>query len=213
MPSASARNAKSIPGRISNRRNSTVPPANTVGAIEAIIANVASAANGETTSRSFSRWFRRRTVSAARPATATASRGRIDVTGSKLLSFHHGHVVDPKGGFVPHEGDQDAEGDGNLRRGDCDDEDREDLPAEVVIVMPESDEIDVHRVEQQLQRHQHDQDVAPQQHARRSDHEQDRSEHDMPPERHHHPGSFRASTMAPTRAASRMTEATSNGRR
>src|SRR3954451_6134626 len=200
MPSASARKAKSIPGRISNRRKSTVPPANTVGAIEATIANMASAANGETTSRSFSRLFRRRTASAARPATATASSGRIDITGSKPLSFHHGHVVDLEGGLVPHEGDQDAEGDGNLRRGNRDDEDRKDLPAKVVVVMPESNEIDVDRIEQQLKRHQHDQNVAPEQQARRSNHEQDHSEHDIPPERHHHPGSFRASMMAPTRA-------------
>ena len=81
---------------------------------------MAIAANGETTSRSFSRLFRRRTARPARPATATASSGRIDITGSKPLSFHHGHVVDLEGGLVPHEGDQDAEGDGNLRDDVCD---------------------------------------------------------------------------------------------
>src|SRR5262252_9366531 len=114
MPSASARKAKSIPGRISNRRKSTVPPASTVGAIEATIANMANAATGETASRSFSRLFSRRTASAARPATATASSGRIDVTGSKPLSFQQVHVVNLEGGLVPHEGNQDAERDRNL---------------------------------------------------------------------------------------------------
>ncbi|EGE58070.1 hypothetical protein RHECNPAF_35000124 [Rhizobium etli CNPAF512] len=213
MPSASTRKAKSIPGRISNRRNSIVPPASTVGAIEATIANMAIAANGETTSRSFSRLFRRRIARAARPATATASSGRIDITGSKPLSFHHGHVVDLEGGLVPHKGDQDTEGDCNLRRGDCDDEDREDLPAEIIVVMPESDEVDVDRVEQKFQRHEHHQNIAPEQYARCSDHEQDHSEHNKPPERNHHSCSFRASTMAPTRAAKRITEAASNGRR
>ena len=57
------------------------------------------------------------------------------MTGSKPLTFHDGHLVDLEGGLVPHESDQDAERDGDLGRRDGDDEDGEDLPAEVVIVL------------------------------------------------------------------------------
>src|SRR5262245_56728317 len=127
MPSASTRKAKSIPGRTSNRLRSTVPPDSTVGAIEATIPNMMTAATGETRSLSFSRLVRRRIKKAARAGMAMAKSGRIDVTGSKPLSFHHRRIVDLECGFVPHKGDQDTKGDGNLCRGNGDDEDREDL--------------------------------------------------------------------------------------
>ena len=55
IPSASTRKAKSIPGRISNSRHSMVPPASTVGAIEATIPNMTTAAKGETHRGAFSR--------------------------------------------------------------------------------------------------------------------------------------------------------------
>src|SRR5207302_808262 len=72
--------------------------------------------------------------------------------------------------------------DDHLRRGDDDHHEGEDLPVLAVEEAPEGDEGEVDGVEHQLDRHEDDQRVAPDQHAQRADHEQRGAQPDQPGE-------------------------------
>ena len=79
-----------------------------------------------------------------------------------------------------------------------------------LVELPEGDQVDVDRVEDQLDRHQHQHAVPAGEHAVDADAEQDRAEEEELVDEHQ---SRLARTMAPIRAASRSTETTSNGTR
>src|SRR3982750_2006648 len=78
------------------------------------------------------------------------------------------------------ERDDEAEADGRLGGGDDDDEDREDLAGDgvqaplLLQVAREGDEVEVRRVQDQLDRHEDDDDVAARQHAGHADGEEQR---------------------------------------
>src|SRR4051794_182247 len=80
------------------------------------------------------------------------------------------------------ERDDDAEPDGGFGGGDDDDENREDLSGDGVLiarqlqVAREGDEVQVRRVQNQLDRHEDDDDVAPREHARHADDEEERAD-------------------------------------
>src|SRR5947208_15130301 len=82
-------------------------------------------------------------------------------------------LVDTDGLSVPVDQDDDRQADPDLCRRDGDHEQREHLPGELVEVRREGDQVDVHRVQHQLDRHQHEDCVAPGQdsiHARGEEH-------------------------------------------
>ena len=66
------------------------------------------------------------------------------------------------------------EADGRFGRGDRDDEDREHLADRVLQLARERHQVDVHRVQHQLDRHEDDDDVAADHHADDADDEQRR---------------------------------------
>src|SRR5581483_7373945 len=110
---------------------------------------------------------------------------------------------------VPVEHEDDGEADTDLSGCDGDDEQGEDLSHDRAVQRAEGDEVDVDRVEDQLDRHQHHHAVAAGEHAVHADGEQGCAEEQELVEQH--PYSFLARTMAPTRAARSRTETTSNG--
>src|SRR5207244_6846704 len=82
-------------------------------------------------------------------------------------------LIDIDGLSVPVDQDDDRQADPDLCRRDGDHEQREHLPGELVEVRREGDQVDVHRVQHQLDRHQHEDRVAPGQdsiHARGEEH-------------------------------------------
>src|SRR5207249_4734083 len=110
------------------------------------------------------------------------------------------------------------EADRGLGGGEHDDEDGEHLPVVArVRVAGEGDVVDVGRVEHQLDAHQDADRVAPRDDGEEPEGEEDAPEHDEVAERERAHGgpyaftSLRETTMAPTRAASRTSEAISNG--
>src|SRR5437868_6163674 len=66
--------------------------------------------------------------------------------------------------FVAEQRDEDAQPDRGLGYGVGNNEDREDLAADVVQILRKSDQIDVDRVQDQLDRHQDDHNIAAGQH-------------------------------------------------
>src|SRR6266581_2544974 len=92
------------------------------------------------------------------------------------LPAHQIHLVDVDRLFVPVEGEDDAEPHRRLRRSHRDDKDREDLTDAVLQLGGECDQVDVHRVQDQLDRHEDDDDVAAHHHADHADHEQRRGQ-------------------------------------
>ena len=108
----------------------------------------------------------------------------------------------------------DGEADADLGGGDGDHEQREHLAdRRAVVERAERDEVDVHRVEDQLDRHQHEHRVLAGEHAVDADAEQERAEQEELVEQHRRQ-SFRARTMAPIeRGEQEHDDATSNGMR
>src|SRR5439155_3554261 len=114
--------------------------------------------------------------------------------------------------------EHDGEADRGLGGGEHDDEDGEHLPVVArVRVAGEGDVVDVGRVEHQLDAHQDADRVTPRDDGEEPEGEEDAPEHDEVAERERAHGgpyaftSLRETTMAPTRAASRTSEAISNG--
>src|SRR5438046_595589 len=80
--------------------------------------------------------------------------------GLPRLPPHQIHLVDVHGLFVAIERENDPEADGGLGGGDRDHEDREHLSDRVLLLRGEGNQVDVHRVQDQLDRHEDDDDVA-----------------------------------------------------
>src|SRR5579871_937902 len=126
---------------------------------------------------------------------------------------HQIHFVDVDRLFVPVERENDPEADGRFRRRDRDHEDGEHLADLVLQLRRERDEVDVDRVQDQLDRHEDDDDVAPHHHAGYADDEERRGQQHVVSGCNHrviHSSLF-ASTMAPIIATSSSMDATSNG--
>src|SRR3954451_11242496 len=126
-------------------------------------------------------------------------------------SAHRAELVEVDAAPVAVQQEDDGEADPDLGGRDGDDEQREHRADRVVLHGAEGNEVDVHRVQDQLDRHQHHHAVAPREDAVHADREEDRAEQQELVEQH--PYSFRARTMAPTSAASNRTDTTSNGTR
>jgi hypothetical protein len=110
----------------------------------------------------------------ARPSLAPASPTRIAATSDVDRSD------------VAEQEDEDREPDGRLGRGDGQDEEHEHLPGHVAQEARERDEVDIDREQHQLDRHQHDEHVAPiEEYPRHADGEQDRAQHEIVRQRRH----------------------------
>src|SRR5581483_6878898 len=130
---------------------------------------------------------------------------------SRRLPLEQVHLVDVDRLAVAVDQDDDRKTDPHLRGGDGDHEQRERLPGEVVQRLRERDQVDVDGVQHELDRHEHEDGVAPRQHAVDTRREQDGGEEQNERQADHERSSFRESTMAPIRAASRRNETASNG--
>src|SRR6266567_2396209 len=82
-------------------------------------------------------------------------------------------VVHRRGSAGPEDRHQDREADDALRGRHHHHEERDDLPVQVPVHPGERDEREVARVQHQLDAHEHDDRVAPHEHADAADHEQD----------------------------------------
>ena len=82
--------------------------------------------------------------------------------------------VDVKSGAALEDSQNDAESNGGFRGSDHHDEEREDVAVHLPELVRECDETQIHGVEHQLDRHEHRDDVAPEEKARDSQGEQDR---------------------------------------
>src|SRR5271169_1941211 len=154
------------------------------------------------------------------PFTRNPSSGKTRIQGRSeaelTLSLQLGGVVEVHGALEAVHGDDDREADRGFAGGERDDEHREELPVEVAEVARERDEIQVRGVEDELDRHQHRQEVPANEDARDADGEEHERECDVMRDADHQ--STRSivrfpSTTAPIIATSRNTDATSNGSR
>src|SRR5262245_20605498 len=95
-----------------------------------------------------------------RPLTAAPNAGSRGISQMYCMSeAHQVHFVDVDGLYVAVEGQDDAETDGRFGRGDGDDENREHLADGVALLLRIGNQVDVDRVENQLDRHEDDDDV------------------------------------------------------
>src|SRR5688500_18717076 len=126
------------------------------------------------------------------PATIAASRGRKTI--SWIISAPHlVDVVDRDGAAVAEIDDEDGEADRRLGGGDGQHEHREHLADHVAQEGGEGDEVDVYAKQDQLDRHQDDDDVlAVDEDAEHAQHEQDRADGEVMFEADH------SSTPCPT---------------
>src|SRR4051812_9839252 len=88
-------------------------------------------------------------------------------------------VVDGGGSAGPVDRHDDRQPDDHLGGGDHHHEERDELPVERAAGPREGDQRQVHRVEHQLDAHEHDDGVAPHQHPDGADGEQDRGQHQV----------------------------------
>src|ERR1035437_1435956 len=116
---------------------------------------------------------------------------------------------------VAEQRDQDAQPYGRFGHRVNDHEDGENLPVDILQRVRKRDQVDIHRVEDQLDRHQNDHDIAPRQHAHGADEQQGRAQGQIMNRcnRVHRQILFFAITTEPTTATSSRTEAISNGSR
>src|SRR5436190_13850155 len=105
----------------------------------------------------------------------------------------------------------DRQADPDLGRRDGDDEQREHLTGHRAAECGERDQVDVHRVEHQLDAHEDQHRVLPREDTVDTGAEEERAEDEVLVEIHRQ--SLRAMTTAPTRAARRSIETTSKGTR
>src|SRR5688572_11637806 len=125
------------------------------------------------------------------------------------LPSHQIHFVDVDRFLVPVERQDDAQADGGLGGRDGDDEYREHLADAVLQLIRKRHQIDVDGVQNQLDRHEDDDDVAAQHDAGDADHEQRRRQQHVMGWCNHN--SRFAKIIAPTIATSSSIDATSNG--
>src|SRR5664280_899674 len=119
------------------------------------------------------------------------------------------------GFLIAEQRDQDAQPYRRFGHRVGDHEDSEDLSVDILQRVRKGDQVDVHRVEDQLDRHQNDHDIAPRQHADGADEQQGRAQGQIMNRcnRVHGQILFFAITTEPTTATSSRTEAISNGSR
>src|SRR5262249_8903852 len=102
-------------------------------------------------------------------------------------ALHLVDVVDRDGAAVAEIDDEDGEADRRLARRHGQHEHREDLADEIAEIGREGDEVDVHREQEQLDRHQDDDDVlAIDDHPQHAEREEDRADDEImaEPDRH-----------------------------
>src|SRR3954468_23970323 len=116
-------------------------------------------------------------------AASRPSAGTRFIPGSPSVLQQVG-VVDRGGPAGPGDRHYDREPRDDLRGGDDHDEERHDLAVDGATGAGERDQGQVHRVEHQLDAHEHDDGVAPDEDADGADREQDRSEHEVPGQHH-----------------------------
>src|SRR5918994_2441262 len=128
------------------------------------------------------------------------------------LPLEEVHLVDVDRLPVPVDQDPDRQAEAPLRRRDGDHEQGEHLPRQRAQRLAERHQVDVHGVQHQLDRHQHEDAVPPGQHAVDADREQGRREEQDDREPDHVKSSLRDSTMAPISAPRRRNDTASNGK-
>jgi hypothetical protein len=128
--------------------------------------------------------------------------------GQHRSASHQVELVEVDASAVAVDGQDDRQTDADLGGGHGDDEQGEHLARDVAVHGREGDQVDVHGVEDQLDRHQHGHAVPTGDHAVDADGEQEGAEQEELVEQHGQ--SLRAITMAPMRAAVSSTEMTSN---
>src|SRR3954452_7413645 len=128
---------------------------------------------------------------------------------SALSPLHQAGGLEIDRGPVAVDHQHDAEPHPHLGPADGDDEQGEDLARDTAPEGAEGHEVDVDRVQDELDRHEHHHAVAAGEHTVDADAEEDRGEDEELVEPHRH--SLRATTMAPIRAARRSSETTSKG--
>src|SRR2546423_7650507 len=111
---------------------------------------------------------------------------------------------------VAEQADHDREADGRFRRRHRHHEEHDDLAVRRAERPAERDERQVDGIQHDLDRQENRDQVAPHEHAGRADGEENRREHEVVIERHHHGCSRRAITTAPTIATRMSTDVTSN---
>src|SRR5439155_572327 len=150
-----------------------------------------------------------------RPFTAKPARGRSG-TSQRRCSItspaHQAGVLDVGREAPPEQGDDDGQADSGLGRGHGHDEEDEHLPGHRLVLVREGDERQIDRVEHQLDAHQDDDGVAPDQDADAADGEQERGDEQEELDPHHLTLRL-AMTTAPIMAAIRRSEAASNANR
>src|SRR5690606_1263285 len=100
--------------------------------------------------------------------------------GVHVLALHPVDVIDRDGASAAEVDDQNGQPDRRLAGSDGQDEHGEDLPRQVAEEGAEGDEVDVHRKQDQLNRHQDDDDVLTiKKDAEHAEHEQDRADNDI----------------------------------
>src|SRR3954453_15096771 len=118
------------------------------------------------------------TTGTASSARRTSGADRSGVTGRTSVLQEAG-VVDGGRATGAEDGHDDREPDDHLGRGHHHHEEGGDLAVEVAVLLGEGDECEVRGVEHQLDAHEHDDRVAPRQHAHAADREQDPGEDDV----------------------------------
>src|SRR6185312_8560172 len=126
------------------------------------------------------------------PASTAPSRGRNTMVwympwSSRASALHQIDVFHRDRALAAVEHDEDGEPDGGLRRRDRQHQQRVDLPDDVAEMRGEGDEVDVDRKQDQLDRHQDDDDVlAVEEDAENPEREQDGGDREIMPERDGH---------------------------
>src|SRR6266550_6276193 len=125
------------------------------------------------------------------------------------------HFIRENRFFIAEKRDQDTQSDRGLSHRVRDHKNREDLPVDVLQVVREGDEIDVHRIQDQLDGHQDNHDVAAGEHTDGADEQQCSAQRQVMRggDGSHAQILFFAMTTEPTTATSSSTEAISKGSR
>src|SRR6476619_632259 len=133
------------------------------------------------------------------------------------LSPHRARLFDVQRATLPEEGDREREADRGLARRYSNDKYREHLAGQIGQAARERDQVEVDGVQHELDRHENRQEVPPDEHAQKSDREQEERNDEVVVDGDVHQSTFSAErfprTTAPIMATRRNTEATSKGSR
>src|SRR3954464_14718488 len=126
-----------------------------------------------------------RSFAALRMTTAVTTAMTTALTMTVVLPLQQIHFIHIDRLFVAEEGDQNAKPHRRLSGSIGNDEDRKYLPMQSprplnsLPVSREGDQVQVYRIENQLNRHQHDDDIAPGKHANHTEQEQSGAENQI----------------------------------